>query len=203
MRKNSSNDLWRWWENERRPVRRLEKDETLFHRNETVSAVYRVEEGSVRLERRTIDGRLLILRTFRTGELCAEASPFASAYHCDASAAEPSTVSICTKPAFVAAISRNPAMAIAFAQLVSRELHSLRQQLELRNVRSARERVLLFLELHADVTSRAFELNKPLQEIAAELGLTREAFYRTLAMLERQGLIKRRQDSIALRRSRP
>jgi DNA-binding IclR family transcriptional regulator len=39
-----------------------------------------------------------------------------------------------------------------------------------------------------------------LQDIASELGLTREAFYRTLALLERAGAIERSGVRIALKR---
>jgi DNA-binding IclR family transcriptional regulator len=44
-------------------------------------------------------------------------------------------------------------------------------------------------------------LRSELQDIASELGLTREALYRTLAGLERAGTIERAGDRILLKKS--
>ena len=60
-----------------------------------------------------------------------------------------------------------------------------------RNIRSARERVRHYLALNAGADGRSVALTGTLKEAAAELGLTHEAFYRTLAALERAGEIKR------------
>ena len=57
-------------------------------------------------------------------------------------------------------------------------------------MRSASDRVLLHIELKADPASGEFIFEGELQDIASELGLTREAFYRALAGLERSGRIR-------------
>jgi len=44
-------------------------------------------------------------------------------------------------------------------------------------------------------------LKGELQDVASELGLTREAFYRTIASLERAGAIKRSSARIVLKSS--
>ncbi len=194
------NQLWQWWESESRQTRRLKKGEVLFRRNQTVTAIHRVERGLLRLERRTFDGRLLVLRDAGVGELLAEAALFSQTYHCDASAAQPSVVSICARSRFLEAMSNDARLAMAFARLVARQLQSVRQRLELRNVRSAGDRIMLYLELYADPESSVLDVSGPLQDIAAELGLTREAFYRSLAALERRGLIKRSKGKILIRR---
>ena len=68
-------------------------------------------------------------------------------------------------------------------------------------VRSAKERVLLYLDLKAERDGRTINLRGPLQDIASELGLTREALYRTLASLERAGAIKRTGAHIVLKKT--
>jgi CRP-like cAMP-binding protein len=68
-------------------------------------------------------------------------------------------------------------------------------------VRSAKERVMLYLDLHAGIDGRSVELRSQLQDIASELGMTREALYRTLASLEREGAIKRAGSHILLKES--
>ena len=74
----------------------------------------------------------------------------------------------------------------------------LRTRIEQRNIRSARERVRHFLALNAGADGRTVALPGTLKELAAELGLTHEALYRTLAALERAGEIKRGSGKIIL-----
>jgi CRP/FNR family transcriptional regulator, dissimilatory nitrate respiration regulator len=59
---------------------------------------------------------------------------------------------------------------------------------------------MLYLDLHAGPQG-LLTLKGELQDIASELGLTREAFYRTLASLERAGVIERTGARIALKRA--
>jgi CRP/FNR family transcriptional regulator, dissimilatory nitrate respiration regulator len=195
-----TDDLWRWWEQEATRRRSLDKGAALFFRGDAVDSMFRVESGQVRLERRTIDGKLLVLSVSGPGDLVAEGSLFASHYHCDASAIGEASVSLCAKPALLAAMAQAPAVGLDFGRLVARQLQAVRLQLELRNVRSAEERILLYLEMHADPASRRLALAGPLQDIAAEIGLTREALYRALARLERDGAIRRETEAIALLR---
>ena len=83
--------------------------------------------------------------------------------------------------------------------LLAREIMRLRTRLEQRNIRSARERVLHFLALDAGADGRTVRLRRTLKELAAELGLTHEAFYRALADLAADGEIERRKNKIVLR----
>src|SRR6185369_7605570 len=105
------------------------------------------------------------------GTLVAEASLFAGAYHCDSSAAEDSVVSACARADILAAMAADPARALQFARLMAGQLQAVRQRLELRNVRSAGARVLLYPELHADAATGEFVAEAGLQDIASELGL--------------------------------
>jgi hypothetical protein len=61
---------------------------------------------------------------------------------------------------------------------------------ELRNVRSANDRVLQHLHLSAS-KNEVVVFDRPLLEVAEDLGLTHEAYYRALAALARAGEIKR------------
>jgi CRP-like cAMP-binding protein len=99
------------------------------------------------------------------------------------------------------ALNTDPTSAVEFLKLVSRQIIDLRQQLELMKVRSAAERLLLYLDFNAGPDGRTVRLPGALQDIASELGLTREALYRTLAKLEQDGAIERAPSSILLKRS--
>lgn len=74
----------------------------------------------------------------------------------------------------------------------------LRTRLENRNLRTARERVLRHLGLRANDHDRVVKLNGDLKTMAAELGLTYESLYRTLASLEAEGAIRRTREEIRL-----
>ena len=70
--------------------------------------------------------------------------------------------------------------------------------MELRNIRSAHERVLQYLRWGAIEQGRSIAVEGQLQDIAAEIGITREALYRTLAALEAEGHLSRTDAAIIL-----
>jgi CRP-like cAMP-binding protein len=181
--------------------RSLARDEVLFRQGDKVTAIYFIETGRLRLERRTFDGRSLIVGTTPAGEFFVEAAIFADSFHCDAVATEPSRVRIYPKVTVLNALRADSASAMSFLAHVSHQVIELRQHIELMKVRSAKERVTLYLDLNAGPDGRTVKLRGQLQDIASELGLTREAFYRTLASLERSGAIERAGDQIMLARS--
>ena len=90
----------------------------------------------------------------------------------------------------------------AFTATLARQVMNLRTRIEQRNIRSARERVRHFLALNTGADGRTIELGGTLKDLAAELALTHEALYRTLAALERGGEIKRGRGKITLLRTR-
>lgn len=116
-------------------------------------------------------------------------------------ATEPSRVCVYPKAAVLKALRTDPANALSFLSLIAHQVIELRQRLELMKVRSAKDRVLLYLDLNAEAGGRTVELRGELQDIASELGLTREALYRTLTALTRAGAIKRTGARILLNKS--
>jgi len=182
-------------------VRVLAPGELLFRQGDPAAAIYKVESGRLRMIRRTVDDHLVILHTACRGELFAEASLFANAYHCDAVAAAPSTVRVYPKQIVMQAMRKDPALAEAFMARLARQLQELRARMELRNIRSARDRVLQYLRLRAGTHGRSIAVEGQLQDIAAEIGMTREALYRTLAALESEGHLTRTETAILLTKS--
>ena len=99
------------------------------------------------------------------------------------------------------ALRTDPALAEAFMARLARQLQELRARMELRNIRSARERVLQYLRLRAGVHGRSIAIEGQFQDIAAEIGISREALYRTLAALEAEGYLTRTENAILLKKS--
>jgi CRP-like cAMP-binding protein len=116
-------------------------------------------------------------------------------------AATKATVRIYPKAALLSLLARDPTAVWKFTDLLAHEIMSLRTRLEVHNIRSASERVLRHLAIAAGSDGRTIELPGTLKDLAAELGLTHEALYRTLAELEAQGLIERADHIIRLKQT--
>jgi CRP/FNR family transcriptional regulator, dissimilatory nitrate respiration regulator len=181
--------------------RELAAGEELFRRGDRAAAIFAVETGRLRLVRRTVDDHLVILHTASAGEVFAEAALFATSYHCDAVAVQPSRVRIYSKAKLLTAMRAEPALLEGFAASLARQLQALRTRLEMRNIRSAQSRLLHYLALIAGPDGRTITLDGPLQDIAGDLGLSREALYRALAKLEVAGHVVRTRTTIVLRKS--
>jgi CRP-like cAMP-binding protein len=182
-------------------LRELAAGEALFRQGDKATAIYKVESGQLRLVRRTVDDHLVVLHTARPGEFFAEPALFSDVYHCDAVAVVASRIRAFAKAAVRQTLRASPMVAEAFAARLAHQLQDLRARMELRNIKSARDRVLQYLRLRAGSGSRRVALEGRLQDIAAEVGLSREAFYRTLAALEADGSLTRTESEITLGKS--
>lgn len=183
--------------------RKLKAGEAVFRLGDKSAGLVEVVAGRVRLCRVDRSGREIVLYVAAPGDTIAEASVFSPRYHCDAVASTDATVRVYPKPALLAAFAQDPKAAQGFAAMLARQVMTLRTRLEQRNIRSARERVRHFLALNVGGDGRTVDLGgATLKEIAAEIGLTHEALYRTLAALERAGEIRRSGTTITLSRAR-
>lgn len=181
--------------------RRLARGEALFRQGDPARALFVIEDGRLTLTRHAADGRRLVLFTAQKGDSLAEAALFADAYHCDAIAESRAVVIEFPKPALRRLMRENAQVAEALTARLARQVQDLRQRLELRNIRNARERVWQKLLL-SRATNAVLTFDQPLKDVAAEIGLTHEAFYRALAALAKEGRIRRRGRIIRLM-SRP
>jgi CRP-like cAMP-binding protein len=173
-----------------RPMRKLARDEPLFRQGDPATAVFLISRGRLRMIRHLASGDRIPIHTGRSGELFAEGSLFSDVYQCDAIAAEPTQVRACGKAEMLGAIGNSPSTMLALLEQVTRSLHHARAMRELRNIRSASDRVLHHLYLSASKDG-AVVFDRPLLEVAEDLGLTHEVYYRALAALARAGAIKR------------
>jgi CRP-like cAMP-binding protein len=181
--------------------RRLAAGETLFRAGGRSVGFYEVVRGTVRLIRTDRSGREAVLQAAGAGETLAEASLFAATYHCDAIAATPAIVRFFPKAALLRDLQRDPKIANAFAAMLARQVMGLRTRLERRNIHSARDRVRHFLIVNAGADGRTVVLPGTLKELAADLGLTHEALYRTLARMQADGEIARTDGIIKMART--
>ena len=160
----------------------LDKGSILFHQDRQTGGLFFVKSGKIELRRCTESGEMLLVHHAIAGETFAEASLFSEYYHCDAVATNTSTLIEVDRKYVLAHLQSDPNFAIAMTKHLARQNQLYRRKLEIIAIKSASERVYSALcddMLKSDIIS-----------LAAEIGLTHEAVYRSLRKLVRQGRIK-------------
>lgn len=170
--------------------RSLRTGQTLFRMGSRSTGLYELASGNIRLVRVDSAGREAVLFVATPGNTLAEASLFSARYHCDAIASTRAVVRLYPKPAILAEFQRDPKVAQAFMATLARQVMNLRTRLQLLNIRSARDRIRDYMVLNAG-PGQAVSLPGTLKDLAADLGLTHEALYRTLASMAARGEIER------------
>ncbi len=181
--------------------RSLEAGQSLFRQGSRTVGLYEILDGRVRLARVDRSGRETTLYSASAGETIAEASLFSPTYHCDAIASTSAAVRLYPKAQMLAGFQRDPRAANAFMAMLARQIMSLRTSLEQRNIHSARERIRHYLTVNRGANERSVPLPGTLKDLAANLGLTHEALYRTLSRMQKDGEIERLGSEIRILRS--
>lgn len=172
----------------------------LFAQHEPTEAVFILQSGQIRLVNYTEDGQQINHYSIRVGESFAEVALFHEHYVCTAIASAPSRVVILPKQPYLIALKQHPDLAVTFMAQIAQRLHESKILLELRSIRSAPKRVLHYLQLNVQSGSMTVTFDRPLKEIADDLGLTPEALSRALKQLHKEGVIHRRKRNVTLRK---
>lgn len=166
--------LFRIFEAARRHV--LHPGEALFLTDMAVQDIFLVLEGEAQLVRHTRSGERLILHRAGPGAILAEASAYAPRYHCEAVVRERAEVAALPKPQFLAALAGDAELAADWATLLARATQTARLRAEIRSLPRVTARLDVWLEAGNTLPPRG-----QVQDVAAELGVTREALYRELS----------------------
>jgi len=177
----------------------LERGETLCRRGDRVRLLFALEYGRLTSWVATTDGKQVPLYTVRSGECVPEEALFQD-FHCSDVVAEiRSRVRSFPIIAVKATLLQRPDLAAEFMALLGNRFSALSLSLELRSLRSARSRIMQFIRISAPAGSNGVRLDRTLKNIADDLGLTHEAFYRTLTQLIKEGVVRRTKNCIVLR----
>jgi CRP-like cAMP-binding protein len=171
-------------------LRTFAAGERLFARGDPVVALHFVVAGEARLVRHRPDGGRLVLQRAGPGAVLAEASLFATSYHCDGEAATPLTTRALPVAEARARLATRPELALAWAARLAHEVQRARQRAEILALPRLAERLEAWLAL----ADGCLPPRGRWRELAAELGVTPEALYRRLARLRRAGEPLRRRD---------
>ena len=178
--------------------RDLKDGEILFTQHDRAEAIFMLEVGGILLLNYIEDGGQVNHYTVKAGELFAELILFKDVYLCTAIATATSRVLVLPKQPFLRAIAQSPELTQTLMAHLAQRLHESKILLELRGIRSARKRVLHYLRLLIQADEKTIVLDRPLKDIAADLGLTPEALSRALTQLQNGGEITRQQRKITV-----
>ena len=162
---------------------RLGERQSLFRAGDAVRHLYVVREGDVRLVRHQACGDALVLQRARAGQVLAEASVFASRYHCDAVTTTGATLGRIPKARVLGLQQQDPEWLRAFAAYLAGEVQRARARAELLSLRRVGARLDAWLAFNGE----ALPPRGQWIELAAELGVTPEALYRELALRRADG----------------
>jgi len=168
----------------------LNKGEVLFKQGDAVHRIYFIEAGKIKLIRNTSDGTPILLHIGQQGESIAEASLFSNQYHCSAIVDSASDVLFVKKDRLIQFLKDKPDVMMELLAIFSRQVRDLRAINEIKNIRSAKERVLTFIKSNAD-NNQELKLDLSLKDLSAKIGLAHETFYRELKNLEKAGKLQR------------
>jgi CRP/FNR family transcriptional regulator, dissimilatory nitrate respiration regulator len=163
----------------------------IFRAGSPTHSVFYVESGAARLLRYGRQGEEVVLHDARPGEFFAEASLDSARYHCDAVVSEPSLLLKVPADALRELLDLDREFARQWIALLARQLRAVRTRVERLSLKSAAERVRHLLVSEGRGPRHEVILDGTLKDLARNLGLTHEVLYRTLAAMEREGVIER------------
>lgn len=158
------------------PSRIFRDGEAVFRAGARVESVFLVREGAIGLVRHTREGARLLLHRAGPGTLLAEASAWSDVYHCDAVALGDARVASLPRAAFRTTLARDPVLLDAWSAELARAVQAARMRAEIRSLRTVAERLDAWLDAFGALPARG-----RVQDVAEEIGVSREALYRELA----------------------
>ena len=125
-----------------------------------------------------------------------EASLQSAHYHCDAIAVTNADIVQIPLTALAHALAQDAEFGSRWIRMLNLEVKRLRLQCERLSMKSVKDRILHLLQTEG--RNGVYEVNTGLKSLAGELGVTHEALYRTLAMMEKERLIQRDEGQLRL-----
>ena len=164
----------------------------LFRLGDVPQSLYLILDGEARARRYAPNGAEILMQRSRAGELFAEAGMVAPRYSCEGYSPRASRVLCIPLHEVRERISSDGDFALRFALFQAVAMRRQCARYERLRLKRAADRVLHYLNCELTGPSgTTLILDIPLAEWADDLGLEPESLYRTLADLEKKGLIER------------
>ena len=178
--------------------RNLTEGERLFRRGDAARYLYVVETGRIWLVRPTIENKTATLQFADSGDLVGENALYEDVYSYSAIANVASRVIVYDRSCLPQIITNYPELVEDLLQKLIHKISYYQNNLELREIRAAHQRVLQYLRYIPNSQLETIHLDYPLQDIARQLGFTPSTLSRALSKLEEDGFITRESNAIVL-----
>lgn len=152
----------------------------LFHQGDPIRSMYLVVAGALELARVTSTGATIVQQRARPGQILAEASAYSGTYHCDARAVTAAVLRALPVTRFREQLAEDPVVARAWAEHLAHAVQSARMRAEILALRTVAERLDAWLREGSPLPMKG-----AWQDLAVELGVSREALYRELSKRRR------------------
>lgn len=176
-------------------ARELATGQILFQQGEPTEFIFWVNSGQLKLVSFT-EQQMITYYTVGAGESFAETALNTEAYSCTAIAEQPARVLAVPKHEFLEALQRSPHLCKQYVCHLSQRFEAVKQLLELRSIRSARDRLLHYLTQQRQPGQSTIPLTMPLKGLAANLGMSPEVLSRTFRQLESEQVVSRKKGSV-------
>ena len=174
------------------------KGETIFHLGQQAESIYKVITGEVHLYRHNQDGKRVLLYRAYDDHYFAEASLNSDQYHCTAVSVKSSEIQVINAAKMLGVLRENTDFAVAWITKLSSELRRQRTFVELLHLKSAEERLRHFILTEGSPWGE-LHLKGTVSDLSEMLGLSREALYRTIAKMEKRGVLQRADNFLKLK----
>lgn len=164
------------------------KGDVLFAVGDKPEAMFFVACGEVVLQRVGRQGELIVLQRSCQG-FVAEASLQSASYHCHAQVVTRADITRVSIDDIQSAMATDPAFALRWIRMQSRELRRLRLQCERLALHRVEDRLLHLIDTEGD--QGHLSVGSGLRSLAGQLGVSHEALYRCVAQLEQAQRLQR------------
>jgi CRP-like cAMP-binding protein len=174
----------------------VKKKGTVFFENDSMTDIYLVKNGIIKVYKSLQDGRQQILRLCGLGEILGLDAIFLKRYLTTAKAVTESTICKIHKKDFLDFISTKQKLSLKLLQATSEELAFSQNQIFNLGTRTAKERIADFLlyvynsQCDCKVNPKKINLCISRQEISELLGIKQETVVRILTQLRIANLIQ-------------
>ena len=162
--------------------RSLSAEEPLFHIGDAVRFMHLVLEGRMELSRQTTTGVPVTLQAATPGHVLAEASVYSDLYHCHARAVAETRIRYVSVDDFRSRLFEDSRASENWARYLAQATQSARLRAEIRSLRTVEERIDAWISEIGSLPDKG-----RWTDLAAELGVSREALYRELGRRRRAG----------------
>lgn len=173
--------------------RELSKSETLFREGDDAAAFYVVAAGQIKVFKESVDGRELIIKIMREGDLVGEAAALAGVpYPATAQALDAAAAVEVPRREFVALVKNEPELALNIIAALSVRLNQISAVIEKLTLKDVPARLASYLLEHARAGAEGGEyvaLDVTKTSLAAELGTIPETLSRALRRFADAGLV--------------